>query len=132
MSIVSGSSAVRGLRGAMSWEFLAAPEAAPVSFVVRLTGAGSGNAVLVLKRTPPRGTGLFAAGTAVDDSALALFSRSVALLSRSVGRRLVRASLEMPVRAFGTIEALLVDGIAATTLGVRGGSSGCSDFLVAN
>ena len=132
MSIVSGSSAVRGLRGAMSWEFFVAPEAAPVPFAVRLTGAGSGKAVLVLKRTPPRGTGLAAGGTVVGVSALALFSRSVALLSRSVGRLLVRASLEMPVRAFGTIEALLVDGIAATTLGVRGVSSDGTDFFVAN
>jgi hypothetical protein len=35
----------------------------------------------------------------------------------------------MLVRAFGTIEALLVEGIAATTLGVRGVSSACPDFL---
>jgi hypothetical protein len=35
----------------------------------------------------------------------------------------------MLVRAFGTIEALLVEGIAATTLGVRGVSSDCPDFL---
>jgi hypothetical protein len=33
------------------------------------------------------------------------------------------------MRAFGTIEALLVEGIAATTLGVRGVSSDCPDFL---
>jgi hypothetical protein len=65
---------------------------------------------------------LLATGTVAGVSALAL-------LSRSVERLLVRASPEMLVRAFGTIEALLVDGIAATTLGVRGVSSDCPGFL---
>jgi hypothetical protein len=54
---------------------------------------------------------------------------ALVLLSRSVERLLVRASPEMLVRAFGTIEALLVEGIAAATLGVRGVASGCPDFL---
>jgi hypothetical protein len=35
MSTVSGSSAVRGLRGAMSWEFFAAPGEAPIPFAGR-------------------------------------------------------------------------------------------------
>ena len=39
MSIVSGSSAVRGLRGAISWEFFVAPDAAPVLFTGRLPSA---------------------------------------------------------------------------------------------
>jgi hypothetical protein len=79
-------------------------------------------------RIAARGTILLAAGV----SAFALFSRSVALLSRSVGRLAVRASPEMPVRALGTIEALLVDGIAAIRLGVRGVSSDGPGFLVTN
>jgi hypothetical protein len=131
MSIVSGSSAVRGLRGAISWELLPAPEA-PVPFAVRLPSAGYGSLAVALIRTPARGETLLVAGTVVGASALALFSRSVALLSRSVGRLAVRASPEMPVRAFGTIEALLVEGIALTTLGTRGASSGCPGFLTTN
>ena len=66
-----------------------------------------------------------ATGTVAGVSALAL-------LSRSVERLLVRASPEMLVRAFGTIEALLVEGIAATTLGVRGVSPDCPVFCVVN
>ena len=66
-----------------------------------------------------------ATGTVAGVSALAL-------LSRSVERLLVRASPEMLVRVFGTIEALLVEGIAATTLGVRGVSSDGPGFCLAN
>ncbi|HEY1745279.1 MAG TPA: hypothetical protein VGG11_00725 [Xanthobacteraceae bacterium] len=130
MSIVSGSSAVRGLRGVMSWEFFVAPDAAPVPFAVRLPRAGYGSLAFAPMRIPGRGTTLLVGGTGVGASALALFSRSVALLSRSVGRLAVRASPEMPVRAPGTIEALLVEGIAATTLGGRGVSSDGPGFLV--
>jgi hypothetical protein len=49
-----------------------------------------------------------------------------------VERLPVRASPEMLARAFGTIEALLVEGIAATTPGVRGVSPDCPDFCVTN
>jgi hypothetical protein len=113
MSTVSGSSAVRGLRGAMSWELFAALGEAPIP----LTGLG-----FAPMRTPVRGAALLVAGVVAGASALAL-------LSRSVERRLVRVSAEMLMRAFGTIEALLVDGIAATTLGVRGVSSDWPGFL---
>ena len=73
-------------------------------------------------RIPARGVALLATGTVAGVSALVL-------LSRSVARLLVRASPAMLVRAFGTIEALLVEGIAATTLGVRGVSSDWPGFL---
>jgi hypothetical protein len=123
MSTVSGSSAVRGLRGAMSWELFAALGEAPIP----LTGlpefsAGWGWLGFAPMRPPVRGAALLVAGVVAGASALAL-------LSRSVERRLVRVSAEMLMRAFGTIEALLVDGIAATTLGVRGVSSDWPGFL---
>ena len=122
MSTVSGSSAVRGLRGAMSCEFFAAPGEPPIPLTVRPGPESAGYSLAFAPmRIPARETALLAMGTVAGVSALAL-------LSRSADRRVVRASPEMLVRAFGTIEALLVEGIAATTRGVRGVSSGCPGF----
>jgi hypothetical protein len=52
------------------------------------------------------------------------------LLARSVERLPIRASAVTAARAFGTIEALLAEGIAAGMPDARGASSGSPDLLV--
>ena len=95
-------------------------------FAVWPPPGGLGLFTPALRRMPVRGVALLAAGVLADGSALIL-------LSRSAGRLLVRASLIMPVRPFGTMDALFVDGIAATAPGTRGDSSDddATDLLIA-